>query len=93
MGDTQRAHILIPGDLLEEIDSLVGPRGRSAFFLETARQEVRRRRLLQFLESPDPAWKAQDHPELTGGSAAWVKEMRSASERHLDNSGRSRKRK
>lgn len=28
----QRAHIRIPGDLLREIDDLVGPGGRSVFF-------------------------------------------------------------
>jgi hypothetical protein len=81
MAGTQRAHILIPGDLLQEIDDLVGPRGRSAFLLETARQEVQRRKLLRFLESEQPAWRAEDHPELDGGTAAFVQRMRRQSER------------
>jgi len=72
---------LIPGDLLQEIDALVGPRGRSAFLLETAREEVRRRKLLRFLESEDPAWAADDHPELAHGAAAWVQQLRNQSER------------
>jgi hypothetical protein len=80
MEDTQRAHIIIPGDLLREIDALVGPRGRSAFLLETARQEVQRRKLLRFLENEQPAWKADNHPELTGGAAAWVRQLRQQSE-------------
>jgi hypothetical protein len=80
MEGTQRAHILIPGDLLREIDALVGPRGRSAFLLETARQEVQRRKLLRFLESEHPAWKAEDHPELDGGTAAWVRQLRHQSD-------------
>jgi hypothetical protein len=80
MEGTQRAHILIPGDLLREIDALVGPRGRSAFLLETARQEVQRRKLLRFLESEHPAWRAEDHPELAGGTAAWVRQVRQQSE-------------
>jgi hypothetical protein len=82
MAVTQRAHILIPGDLLREIDALVGPRGRSAFLLETARQEVQRRKLLRFLESERPAWKAEDHPELAGGAGAWVRQLRQQSEKH-----------
>jgi hypothetical protein len=77
---TQRAHIIIPGDLLREIDALVGPRGRSAFLLETARQEVQRRKLLRFLESEHPAWRAEDHPELAAGAAAWVRQLREQSE-------------
>src|ERR1700675_492910 len=81
MEDTQRAHILIPSDLLREIDALVGPRGRSAFLLETARQEVQRRKLLRFLENGEPAWKSEDHPELKGGAAKWVRDLRKQSER------------
>jgi hypothetical protein len=80
MQGTQRAHILIPGDLLQEIDDLVGPRGRSAFLLETARQEVQRRKLLRFLESEQPAWKSENHPELATGTATWVRQMRKQSE-------------
>jgi len=81
MAGTQRAHILIPSDLLREIDALVGPRGRSAFLLETAKQEVRRRKLLRFLESGHATWKSEDHPELSGGTEAWVRDLRKQSER------------
>ena len=89
MEGTQRAHILIPGDLLREIDALVGPRGRSAFLLETARQEVQRRKLLRFLESEQPAW-AEDHPELDGGAAAYVQQVRRQSERREAGDSRDR---
>jgi hypothetical protein len=80
MNSTQRAHILIPADLLREIDEIVGPRGRSAFLLETAREEVRRRKLLRFLEEQDPVWREEDHPELKQGSAGWVRKLRSENE-------------
>jgi hypothetical protein len=76
----RRAHILLPEDLLREIDSLVGPRGRSAFLVETARNEVRRHRLLQFLKSEDPAWKDEDHLELADGAGNWVRKLRAESE-------------
>jgi hypothetical protein len=75
-----RAHILLPEDLLREIDALVGPRGRSAFLVETARKAVRRQKLLQFLESGKPAWQDQDHLERMAGSAEWVRKLRSESE-------------
>jgi hypothetical protein len=77
---TQRAHIVLPDDLIAEIDSAVGPRGRSAFLVETARAELRRRNLLSFLRSDRPAWQEQDHPELAGGSAAWVRKIRKESD-------------
>lgn len=78
----KRAHVLLPDDLLREIDALVGPRGRSAFLVETARSEVRRQKLLQFLESKDPAWKnkEEDHPELAEGADAWVRKVRRESD-------------
>ena len=78
---SQRAHIILPQDLIEEIDSMVGPRGRSAFLVETARAELRRRRLLAFLRSDQPAWDERDHPELGAGTGAWVKRIRSESEK------------
>jgi hypothetical protein len=78
MNGTQRAHILIPSDLLREIDALVGPRGRTSFLLETAREELRRRKLLSFLDGKKPAWKEASHSEEN--PAEWVRALRSASE-------------
>lgn len=77
---TQRAHIVLPEDLIAEIDSAVGPRGRSAFLVETARAELRRRNLLSFLRSDKPTWQEQDHPELASGSAEWVRKIRKESD-------------
>jgi hypothetical protein len=72
----KRAHILLPQDLVREIDAIVGPRGRSAFLVETAREAVRRRKLLRFLETHEPTWKDSDHPELAKGAGAWVRNLR-----------------
>ncbi len=77
---SKRAHILLPHDLVKEIDSIVGPRGRSAFLVETAREAVRRKKLLRFLESDTPAWKHADHPELGRSAAEFVRELRQESE-------------
>lgn len=77
---TKRAHVLLPDDLQREIDALVGPRGRSAFLVETARSQVRRQKLLQFLESKDSAWKEKDHPDLAEGASAWVRRLRAESD-------------
>ncbi len=72
----QRAHIVLPEQLVRNIDALVGPRGRSAFLVESAQAEVQRRQLLQFLQNEEPAWKDENHPELANGSAAWVRSLR-----------------
>jgi len=73
---TTRTHVILPSEVLREIDALVGQRGRSAFLAEVALQEVRRRKLLALLDRQEPAWKDQDHPELKHGAAAWVSKMR-----------------
>ena len=72
----KRAHIVLPDDLLADVDALVGPRRRSAFLTEVIRDAVNRRRLLQFLTSNEPIWKDEDHPELGEGAEAWVRKMR-----------------
>jgi hypothetical protein len=77
----QRAHIVLPQELIEEIDSVVGPRGRSAFLVETARAELRRRKLLSFLGDDQPAWNDKDHPELASGADAWVRRVRSENDK------------
>jgi hypothetical protein len=87
---TKRAHVLLPQDLVREIDAIVGPRGRSAFLVETAREAVRRRKLLQFLESDSRGWKDADHPELSRGSGAWVRQLRQESERKINTKNRRR---
>ena len=75
-----RAHVLLPDDLVREIDALVGPRGRSAFLVETARSEVRRQKLLKVLESEEPFWKNEGD---SADSAAWVRNLRQESEGRL----------
>ncbi len=86
---SQRTHIILPQELIEEIDAVVGLRGRSAFLVETARAELRRRRLLAFLQDDQPAWEDKDHPELAVGTKGWVKKLRSESETRIPKSRRS----
>jgi len=80
---TQRAHVVLPAELIAEIDSAVGPRGRSAFLAEVARRELNKRKQLAFLSSDEPAWKDEDHPELKDGTAAWVRSLRQESDSRL----------
>ena len=49
---------------------------------DAARQEEKRRRLIEFLERETPAWKDADHPEIeaAGGPAEWVRKIRRGAE-------------
>lgn len=85
---SSRTRIVVPIKLAKEIDKLVGPRKRTAFLVETAENEIRRRKLLTFLDRDEPAWREKDHPEIAEhGAAAWVHRLRrerSARQAHLD---------
>jgi hypothetical protein len=81
---SKRTHIAIPEQLAEEIDTLVGKRGRSSFLTEAAWKEVRRLRMLNALEEASGAWKDEDHPELKGGAAKYVKRVRREDDKRFE---------
>ena len=80
---TRRAHIIIPEPLVNEIDRLVGKRGRSEFLTQAAEKELRRLQQIRALGNVGGAWKDKDHPELKGGAVRWVKELRKESDQRL----------
>lgn len=80
---TRRTHIVIPEPLVTEIDRLVGKRGRSQFLTQAAEKELRRLQQIKALESAAGAWRDKDHPELRGGAAQWVRELRKQSDRRI----------
>ncbi len=76
----RRTHIMIPNELVDEIDELVGKRGRSAFITEAARTELDRRRLARALVESEGSWRDEDHPELAQGAANYISQQRSEGE-------------
>lgn len=83
---TRRTHIVIPDSLVSEIDRLVGKRGRSEFLTQAAEKELRRLQQIKALEGAAGAWKDKNHPELRGGAAQWVRQLRKESEQRLHKS-------
>jgi len=79
----KRAHVMLPADLLAEVDRLVGERGRSAFLADLLRREIQRRNLLTALREAKGSWKTQEHPELEEGSEAFVDRLRAENEARL----------
>jgi hypothetical protein len=75
-------HIVIPYQLAQEIDMVVGKRGRSSFLAAAAAvRELSRLRQLQAIERIAGSWKDKDHPELKQGAAKWVTKQRQVDER------------
>lgn len=80
---TKRTHIVIPQELVAQIDAVVGKRNRSSFLSQAAEKELVRLRQIKALAAASGSWKDQAHPELTRGAAAWVKNLRSDYDRRL----------
>ena len=81
----QRAHVVIPTELVHEIDAAVGPRKRSKFFITAAQKELLRLRQLEALKKSAGAWAKHHHPELLGrdGPYRFVRKLRQESERRF----------
>ena len=76
----RRTHVVLSEQLVRDIDAVVGSRQRSSFLTEAAEKELMRRRQIAALKAAAGAWKDKDHPELKGGSAAWVRKLRKETE-------------
>jgi hypothetical protein len=74
----KRAHIVMPAELLAEIDAEVGPRGRSRYVQEAVEEKLRRQKLLKSLEEMAGALAGYDIPgwENSEAAAEWVRALR-----------------
>jgi Arc/MetJ-type ribon-helix-helix transcriptional regulator len=88
--NSKRTHVVIPEQIVKEIDALVGHRQRSSFITQAAQRELLRLRQHEALLSTAGAWKDKDHPELKHGSAQWVRNMRQESESRFKKNQRGR---
>lgn len=66
-----RVHVHLDDGLVEQLDALVGPRGRSAFVADAVRQALDRKRRWALIESAFGAIADTGH-EWDADPAAWV---------------------
>lgn len=73
---TVRTNLLLPRELVDEVDHYAGPRGRSRYVAEALTERVRRDRLREAVLATAGAWK--DHPLFPTSEAVveWVRERR-----------------
>ena len=81
-----RTHVVLPTDLVDEIDAIVGPRERSKFLAEAAAEKLRRMRLVHLVDKLAGSLKDHAIPEweTAESAAAWVHESRQADQARLD---------
>ena len=80
-----RTHLILPEELLREIDSLVGRRKRSRFVEKAVREKLKREKLISALEKTAGVLSPEEHPEWAtlDKVAEWVKESRQRDEARL----------
>jgi predicted transcriptional regulator len=81
---TVRTHVVLPAELVRQIDQLAGKRKRSAFIEGAVEERVKRERLRKALEATAGALKGKLPPEWEepGGSAEWVHRNRQQDRRN-----------
>lgn len=78
-----RAHVVIPTELVAEIDAIVGQRKRSQFLVAAAEREIQRLKQIAAIKNCAGGWSKQRHPELEGpgSSRRFVRKLRRESDR------------
>ena len=73
-----RTNLMLPADLVSEVDRLAGPRGRSRYVADAIRSRLRRDRLREVVERTSGAWSADEYPEFATPEAVatWVRARR-----------------
>jgi len=83
MALTKRTHVVVPEELVKEIDRLSGKRKRSWFITQAVRKEIQRLNFLKAVKETAGAWQDKDHPEFKKGIDNWVRKLREEDEKRL----------
>jgi len=83
MDTKKRTHVVVPEELVEEIDRLSGKRKRSWFITKAIRKEIQRLNFINAVKETAGTWKDKDHPEFKKGVENWVRRLRDEDEKRL----------
>lgn len=83
METKKRTHVVVPEELIREVDRLSGKRKRSQFITHAIKREIQRLNYIVAVKETAGAWKEKDHPELIDGSENWVRELREEDKKRL----------
>lgn len=73
-----RTNLLLPKELVDEVDHFAGARGRSRYVAEALRARLKRDRLREMIEKTAGVWSARDYPEFATSEKVveWVRARR-----------------
>jgi metal-responsive CopG/Arc/MetJ family transcriptional regulator len=75
---SRRTNLLLPEELVTEVDRIAGPRGRSRYISDAVQARLRRDRLLEAVEQTAGSLAAEDYPQWSTPEnvVAWVRARR-----------------
>lgn len=75
---TVRTNLLLPKEIVDEVDRYAGPRGRSRYVAEALSERLRRDRLREVVAATAGALNPDDYPHWRTSEdvVAWVRERR-----------------
>jgi hypothetical protein len=79
----KRTHVVVPEELIREVDRLSGKRKRSQFIAQAIKREIQRLNYIMAVRETAGAWEEKDHPELKDGSESWVRKLRDEDSKRL----------
>ena len=84
-----RTHLILPEDIVNRIDVLVGKRKRSRFVEEAVREKLRKDTLIAALEKTAGCLAKVDYTEweTPEGAAAWIRDLRRRNDERLGRLG------
>jgi metal-responsive CopG/Arc/MetJ family transcriptional regulator len=73
-----RTNLLLPKELVEEVDHFAGERGRSRYVAEALRLRLKRDRLREMIDKTAGAWSPEIYPEFATPELVveWVRAQR-----------------
>jgi hypothetical protein len=81
---TVRTNLLLPKELVDEVDRYAGPRGRSRFVAEALTERLRRERLREAVARTAGAWSDLPAFKTADDVVAWVRARRAEETRVRD---------
>ena len=81
----ERMNLYITKSIMDDLRHAIPARERTRFVEEILARELRRRKLLEVIESSYGAWKDENHPDMMTGEDIdrWIEEQRKLGARDL----------
>lgn len=81
-----RAHLVLPQEILEEVDQIAGKRRRSMFIAQATKEKLERERFIKVLEETHGTWSDDSHPDINRPSDvdALIRKFRASFQKRME---------